>query len=298
MSDFYGYPIRQLASKFLELECLAAAGPRIVRLKYKGRPNLFAEVPDLANPTPYGDYHYLGGHRLWHAPEAMPRSYIPDGEGLISSELPDGLILDGKTEPGTGIHKRIELRLNPERPEVSLIHTLTNEGLWEVELAPWALTMCRLGGTVIIPTLAANHPTVGLLPNRHYSLWPYSRTDDPRYHIADEFIALNAEFDLPPFKIGTYNPRGWLAYWVDGILFRKTFVVHPDLAYPDYGCNAEIYCDSHFIELESLAPLVKLAPGKSVHFSETWEFYDSLEQEFLSTKMIEFAGRSNSLLTI
>ncbi len=287
MSDFYGYPIRHLSSNFLELDCLATAGPRIVRLKYKGSPNLFAEAPEISIPTPYGDYHYLGGHRLWHAPESMPRSYVPDGEGLITSELPDGLILDGKTEPATGIHKRIEVRLNSDQPKVTLTHTLINEGLWEVKLSPWVLTMFRLGGTVILPTQTGNNAIDDLLPNRHFSLWPYSHINDPRLHLEDEFILIKAKPDLPPFKIGTFNPQGWVAYWLDGILFRKTFAVQPDLPHPDYDCNAEIYCDSHFIELESLAPFSRLAPGNSVCFSETWELYDTLEQEFLSEQMIQ-----------
>ena len=287
MSDFYGRPTRSLSSNFMELECLATAGPRIVRLKYKGSRNLFAEVPEISMPTPFGDYTYSGGHRLWHAPEAMPRSYIPDSEGLLTSELPNGLILDGKTEPASGIHKCIEIRLDPDQPEATLIHTVTNEGLWEVELAPWALTMFRLGGTAIIPIRAADNPSSRLLPNRHFSLWPYSHVHDPRFYLEDEFIIVKASPDMPPFKVGTFNPLGWSAYWLDGILFRKTFAVYPDLAYPDYDCNAEIYCDSHFIELESLAPLSKLAPGKSVSFIEIWKLFDSLEQQFLSKRIIE-----------
>ncbi len=287
MSDFYGYPIRHLSSNFLELDCLATAGPRIVRLKYNGSPNLFAEAPEISIPTPYGDYHYLGGHRLWHAPESMPRSYIPDGEGLTISELPDGLILDGKTEPATGIHKRIEVRLNADQPEVTLNHIVVNEGLWDVELSPWTLTMFRLGGTVILPTQAGNNANNGLLPNRHFSLWPYSHINDAALYFEDEFILYKAKLDLPPFKMGTFSLQGWIAYWLDGILFRKTFAVYPDLPYPDYSCNTEIYSDSHFIELECLAPFSKLAPGKSVCFCEMWELYDSLEQDFLSDKMIE-----------
>ncbi len=289
MSDFHGYPVRHLSSKFLELDCLATAGPRIVRLRYKGSPNLFAEVPDISIPTPLGDYHYFGGHRLWHAPEAMPRSYVPDGEGLVASEVPDGLILDGKREPATGIQKRIEIRLHPDQPKVTLTHTLINEGLWEVELAPWALTMFRLGGTAILPTQAANNIVDDLLPNRHFSLWPYSRLNDSRLHLEDEFIVIKAKHDMPPFKIGAFNHQGWVAYWLDGILFRKTFAVNPDLPHPDYDCNAEIYCDSHFIELESLAPSSKLAPGNSVSFRETWELYDTLEQEYLSESMIKLS---------
>lgn len=289
MGDFYGYPTRHLSSRFLELDCLATAGPRIVRLRYKGSPNLFAELPEISVPTPYGDFHYMGGHRLWHAPEAMPRSYIPDKDGLTISDLPHGLLLDGKPEAATGIHKCIELHLNPDQSTVVLTHTLINEGLWEVQLSPWALTMFRLGGTVILPMQGGNdaHEEGSLLPNRHFSLWAYSHLNDPRLHLEDEWILLNAKPGFPPFKIGTFTPQGWIAYWLDGILFRKTFEVCTDFIYPDFNCNAETYCDSDFVELESLAPLTSLAPGKSVSFTETWELYDSLEQDFLPEKLME-----------
>jgi len=271
----------------LELDCLATAGPRIVRLSYKGSPNLLAEVPDVALPTPYGNYRYLGGHRLWHAPESMPRSYIPDSDGLAITELPDGVMLDGKTEPATGIHKRIAIRLDPDQPRVALTHTLVNQGHWKVELSPWALTMMRLGGTAILPSQTGASTPEDLLPDRHFSLWPYTHLHDPRLHLEDEFILVEAKSDLPPFKIGTFNPQGWVAYWLDGVLFRKTFAIHAGLPHPDYGCNAEIYCDSRFIELESLSPLTRLAPGESVDWLESWELYDSPSQDFLTERMVQ-----------
>jgi hypothetical protein len=291
MNDFHGYPVRRLSSKLLELDCLATAGPRIVRLKYKGSDNLFAEVPDISIATAYGDYHYLGGHRLWHAPESMPRSYIPDGEGLVASDLPDGLVLDGRVEPATGIRKRIEIHVDPEEPRVTLTHTLVNEGLWEAELSPWAITMFRLGGTAMLPNLADETSTEGLLPNRRFSLWPYSHIGDPRLQLEDGFIVIRPKRGLPPFKIGTFNPRGWTAYWLGDVLFRKTFSATAGLDYPDYGCNAEIYCDERLIELESLGPLSRLAPGGFVSAYETWELYDNLQQDFLSQRMIELITR-------
>ncbi len=286
MNDYFGYPVWHLSSKSLELDCLSTAGPRIVRLSYMGSENLLAEVPHISISTAYGDYHYLGGHRLWHAPEALPRSYIPDGEGLVASELPDGLLLNGRVEPGTGIRKRIEIHLHPDKPIVTLTHTLINEGLWDAKLSPWAITMLRLGGTAILPIRAGGSTPDGLLPDRHVSLWPYSRVRDARLCLEDEFVLIRAKTSLPPFKIGAFDPQGWMAYWRGGVLFRKSFAAFPGMRHPDYDCNAEIYCDENFIELESLGPLSRLKPGDSVSYVETWEFHDSLEQEFLSQNMI------------
>jgi len=290
MGDWNGYSTRHLSSRDLDIEFLETAGPRIVRLSYKGSANLLAEIPKDTVTTPYGDFHYQGGHRLWHAPEAMPRTYIPDNDGLTITDLPDGVLLDGKIEQATGIHKRIAIHIDPEFSHVVLNHTLVNEGTWEVELAPWALTMLRLGGTAILPTQVREPDKEALLPDRHFSLWPYSHINDPRLRLEDKYILLVAKPALPPFKIGMFNPVGWIAYWVDGILFRKTFDIHPGLNHPDFNCNAESYCNSRFIELESLGPLVRLPPGGAVSHTETWDLFDGLEQDFIPQELIDLLG--------
>jgi hypothetical protein len=287
VGDFDDYSLRRISAGDLELDCLASGGPRIVGLRYRGSPNLLARAPEEAIPTPYGEYHYIGGHRLWYAPEAMPRSYVPDDTGATLQELPDGLVLQGAPEAPTGIQKTIQVRLHPERSEVSLTHTLANQGLWEVELAPWAITMFRLGGVAILPIKGGEPNPNELLPDRRISLWPYSRANDPRLRLEDGFIAVRGLPGQPLFKIGAFDPAGWAAYWLDGVLFRKSFAPQPGADYPDFGCNAEVYTDSHFIELESLGPLTRLAPGESVTYDEKWELFGSLEQEFITEGMRE-----------
>ena len=127
-----------------------------------------------------------------------------------------------------------------------------------------------------------------MLHNRILVIWPYTRINDPRLVLRDDFILIRASASLyaslPPLKIGYYNPHGWAAYWLDGVLFRKTFDLHPGAAYPDAGCNTETYC-SDAIELESLGPLGKLAPGASVTFTETWELFPSLDQPFIPAEI-------------
>jgi hypothetical protein len=272
---------RILKNDFLQLEYLTDS-LRIMGLIPAGKPNLLADIshiPPVA--TPYGDFHFRGGHRLWHSPEAMPRSYIPDDD-IAVTDLPDGVILEGKTEPGANIRKRIEIHLAADKPSVTLIHTLINDGMWQVELAPWAITQFRLGGTAILPMPVGNADAAGLLHNRQISLWPYTHINDSRVKWDDQFVLFKADAMLPPFKIGYFNLTGWLAYWVDGVLFRKTFDVLAGLPHPDNNCNAEIYCGDQFIELESVAPLTKLLPGVSVSHTETWDIFyglDSLPEE-------------------
>jgi hypothetical protein len=146
-----------------------------------------------------------------------------------------------------------------------------------VELAPWAITQFRLGGTVILPMPVGNTDPAGLLHNRQLALWPYARIHDPRLILGDEFFLFNADASLPPFKIGYFNPHGWLAYWLDGVLFRKTFGAQAGLSYPDNNSNAEMYCNDKFVELESVAPLVRLNPGDLSKHIETWDIFYGLD---------------------
>lgn len=284
MIDISSLPTRTLENGFLRMEALTTAGPRITHLSAFGSSNLLAVMDAEAKEfTPYGEYHFMGGHRLWHAPEAMPRSYIPDNDGLTTEDLPDGLRLIGPSEPGSGIAKTIDIQMAEGRPAATLIHTLRNDGLWPVELAPWALTMFRLDGTVILPQPPSRMK--GLLPNRILSIWPYTHIDDPRLILRDDYILINVtESSLPAVKIGYYNPHGWIAYWLDGVLFRKTFDLHPGAPYVDGGCNTECYASAS-VELEALGPLQTLEPGASVTLTETWELFPSLDQPFLSAEI-------------
>ncbi len=287
--DFLGFPSLVLKNRYLRLEVLSG-GTRLVRLSYRGSSNLFAELPSSLN-TAYGDFHFLGGHRLWHSPEAMPRTYLPDiGEAQVE-ELPDGLRITRPPEAGSGIIKQIEVRMNAHKPAVTVCHVLRNDGLWPVECAPWAITMMRLGGVEILPQWVGNTDASGLLPNRTFVLWPYTRINDPRLHLEDDFITLRADPSLPPFKLGYFNPHGWIAYWLDGVLFVKRYDPHPGATFPDGGCNTETYCNDQFVELETLGPLGRLEPGKSFVYTETWEFYDSLDQSFIPPVLKERLSR-------
>jgi len=205
----------------------------------------------------------------------MPRTYVPDTGEIKITNIPNGVVLETETEPGANIRKRIEIKLAVDTPSLTLIHTLFNDGLWTLELAPWAITQFRLGGIAILPMPTEKVDDAALLPNRQISFWTYTRLNDKRLSLRDEFSLFHAESSLPPFKMGYFNPHGWLAYYIDGVLFKKTFNASTLAPYPDNNCNAELFCNDEFVELESLGPLTKLEPGASVQHQETWEILDA-----------------------
>jgi hypothetical protein len=280
MSDFQGEPTRVLENEHVKVEYLVNSA-RIVRFSPKGKKNIFAELKKPPVSTAFGDFHFRGGHRLWHAPEHMPRTYIPDNEGALISDIPNGVRIEMPPEPWTHIAKAIEIELNSGKPQVIVRHELRNEGPWAVEFAPWALTMFKQGGVGIFPQPVGNVDDAGLLSNRHLSLWPYTKIDDPRLTLRDDFILVQATPSLPPIKFGYFNPHGWMGYWIDEVLFVKRFDPLSDAQYPDNGCNVESYCNDEFIELESLGPLAIVAPGKTVLHNELWELHGALNVPFI-----------------
>ncbi len=270
--SFHGLRTRSLTNGRLNLEYLDEAGPRIVHLSRAGTDeNLMAEVPDIGIPTAYGTFRLYGGHRLWHSPEAMPRSYVPDDGGCIAELIPDGVLLSGPVETPTGIKKSLRVQLAPDRAAVTVTHRLENCGSWPVELAPWAITQLRLGGVAIFPQTQGKLDGPGLLPNRNLVLWPYTRLADPRLSLNDDLCLLHADPDAHPVKIGYLNRAGWAAYLTGGVLFVKRWTPQPEAEHVDFGCNCESYCNDRFIEVETVGPLASLAPGETATHMEEWE---------------------------
>lgn len=275
LGDFHGRETIRLANNYFQLECLAEAGPRIVRLvpAWLGE-NILADLPEMVTRTVHGDYHFLGGHRLWIAPESLEQTYIPDDTGVTAKKTPHGLRLEGSIQPDVHIRKSISIQLSLDRPLVMVKHRIENCGRSPIQFAPWALTMLRIGGTALLPQELGTVDKDGLQPNRTFSLWAYSRWDDGRLKLGDEFIKIKATANRQPFKLGYFNPHGWLGYVFEDVLFIKRFSVRRDDVYPDHGSNAEVYTNHRMLELESLGAVVDLKPHEDVVHTETWEVYD------------------------
>lgn len=271
-ADFYGLPTRSIGNRFLRLDVLAEAGPRIVRLLLAdSNENLLAELPDIHWPTPYGEYSLRGGHRLTIAPEAAGRSYVPDDDGLIIEDVSGGVRVVRQPDNGLLIGKSITIELHAERPAVTLQHCLQNAAAGPIEIAPWAVTQLPLGGIAVMP-LRMFKETDRRAPDRHVVLWPYTTPQDQRLFVDDDFVWIDAQPMAAECKLGVLA-RGWLGYLRSGVFFLKRFDPQLGQPHPDRNCNAEVYCNDRFVELETLGSLCRLEPGQSVMHVETWEIH-------------------------
>ena len=275
-TEFRGDAALRFATRALELTVTTSVGPRVVELRsQKGRAgNLFFLLPE--NEKRAFGYLFRGGHRLWHSPEDLVRTYQPDDEPLDVRTLKRGVALTQPTEKLTGLQKAMSIELLGERT-VRVTHSLTNRGRRSVECAPWALTMLRGGGYGVLPLMPkGSHAAGDLLPNYALVPWTYTDLALPVWQPHCDFLGIDTRRAKTAQKLGVTNYPGWSAYWRDGVTFVKAAHVVADATYPDLGCCWETFTNGAMIELETLGPLVKLAPGARATHVEHWGVFDGL----------------------
>lgn len=270
----------RISNAAVELVVLADVGPRIIYYGFLGGENIFHEIPEQAGLTGGNDFRLYGGHRLWVWPE-VERTYFPDNSPVTVTHDNNVMRFTAPleaTSPGSNLQKELEIQLDEVESRVTVRHRIMNRDSRPTELAPWAPTMMRAGGRAVLPL----PPRVAMDKDHFQSvgplaLWSFTDLADPRWVLGTEFIQLqqqsNPKGRFQEQMTGIFNPAGWEAYFVNGVLFVKRALVTAGAEYPDFGCNFEIFTNTEFLELESLGPKVQLGPGESTVHTEIWTLF-------------------------
>ncbi len=272
-------------------------GPRIICLAFTGEKNVFGEMEQHLGRVGGDEWVIYGGHRLWHAPEVMPRTYYPDNKSISYNWDGKTLKLIQSMEDTTRIQKEIEITSGSEN-NIRVLHRLINKNPWEVEMAPWALTVMGKGGKAIIPQELYRPAEGNLLPVRPLVLWSYTRMNDPRFIWGSKYIQVRQDPDAKsPQKIGVLNTLGWIAYSLNDYLFIKRYTYNPEIRYPDFGVNTEIYTNPDILEMETLGSLEKVSPGGFVEHTENWFLFKEKideDEELLGKKLIPIIKKTDT----
>lgn len=263
----------RLANKQVELIITRDVGPRIIRFGFIGKDNIFANLPGQMGKKGEKKWMIRGGHRLWVAPEDKPRSYELDNSPVEIKKIKSGIKVIQKPGPVTHIQKSMEITLADRSNTVTVLNGLTNRGKRPFELAPWALTVMALRGVAIIPLPKFIAHTDRLTHNQNWSLWGYTDFSDPRWTLGSRYIFFRQDPKRNPNKLGMAQREGWVAYHHKKSLFIKRFRRVENAVYPDGGVNFETFSNQEILELETLGPLVKLMPGKTVTHKEIWSLH-------------------------
>jgi hypothetical protein len=272
-----------------ELIITLDVGPRIISYKLAGGKNVFKEFEDTLGKTDGKDWVSYGGHRLWVGPEDLTRTYAPDNGPVdvkTLESLPPHLVLTSGADKEYGIQRSMRVMLANSGSKVEVLHAIKNIGDKETELAPWALTVMAPGGVEVIP-LPEKKPHPGppknarspkdYAPNQLMSIWPFTDFKDGRWNIGTKYITLRQDPKQGPTKIGLAHKLGWVGYLNGGTLFVKHIGYQEGKTYPDQGVNFETFTNEEMLEIESMGPMIKLAPGAAVEHKETWELFKDVE---------------------
>jgi hypothetical protein len=270
----------RLSNGDVELIVTLDVGPRIISYRLARGQNVFKEYADQLGKSGEKDWQIRGGHRLWVGPEDTTRTYAADNGPVKYQEAEGKVRFTPAPETEYGIQKEIDLHLAPSGSRVRVVHRIKNVGAKATSLAPWALSVMAPDGVEIIPlppkkdhpeSAAAASSPKDFAPNQTMVLWPFFDFADPRWHFGSKYITLRQDPKRKPTKIGLAHQMGWVGYLNGGTLFVKRLDYQEDKTYPDNGCNFETYSNEDMLEVESLGPIVQLAPGKEVEMVETWD---------------------------
>jgi hypothetical protein len=282
----------KLANGTVELIVTLDVGPRVMSYKLAGGRNVLKEFPEQLGKSGEPEWVGRGGHRLWTAPEDLTRTYAPDNRPVSQTLIQHdgrvcGVRLTAPPDVPYGVQKEVAIELEPTGSRVTVSHTIKNVGTAATDLAPWALTVLDSGGVEIIP-LPPKRPHPGspknakapadFAPNQSLILWPFTDFTDPRYTWGNRFILLRQDAKRGATKIGIARQAQWVGYLNHGTLFVKHMPPVADgHTYPDRGCNFETFTNETMLEMETLGPLVSLAPGATtVAHTEVWELVDGV----------------------
>ncbi|MDR2904090.1 MAG: DUF4380 domain-containing protein [Clostridiales bacterium] len=270
----------KITNGIVELMVTVDVGPRIIHFSRVGMENVLyqdKEKKPLGEPQAVygGDIIKLyGGHRVWISPELMPSCYYPDNHPVTYKETADGngMIFTAPVEKNNNIQKSIIVALEPDSPAVTVKNIIKNAGPFDIEIAPWAITMLAAGGVEIMPQPDRK---TGYLQNKTYSFWDYADMNDPRLYLGKEYVTLRQDAAMAnAFKLGYNNEHGWAAYFNKGQVFLKFIEPEVDGYYPDNGCCFETYTCDVMLEMETLGQVSLISPQSSVEHIEEWELYE------------------------
>jgi hypothetical protein len=237
-----------------------------------GGQNFLMVDPAGAGKSGEPDWQIRGGHRVWVGPEDRVYTYPPDNSPIDIKV--DGAVLTATqpVEKITGVQKQLVIKMDVSGSGVTIVHRLTNKGVFPLEFAPWALSMMTPGGFGITGFPPRGTHDAILEPTNPLVMWAYTYLNDSRWTFTQKYLVLRQDVKrTDPQKLGHLNRKTWGAYFLNGELFLKQADADPSRPYPDFNCSFEMFTNDKFLELETLGPLTKVAPGATVEHTERWQ---------------------------
>ncbi|MHB8218128.1 MAG: hypothetical protein ACYDDS_18800 [Candidatus Sulfotelmatobacter sp.] len=258
----------------IDLVVTGDVGPRVIRFGFVGGQNLFKEFSEQLGRSGEEKFQLRGGDRVWKAPEDPVATWAPDNVPVTVRLTPTGLVATEPIEPLTNLQKEIEISMASSGTTVIVYHRITNRSLFTLEFAPWALTMMAPGGMAVTGFPPRGKHPANLEATNPLVMWAYTNLADSRWRFTRKYLMLRQDpKNGEAQKLGMFNPDTWAAYVLSNEVFVKRTTPDRAKIYPDFGCSFETFTNNDFLEIETLGPMTKMAPGQTVEHVEHWGLY-------------------------
>jgi hypothetical protein len=108
-------------------------------------------------------------------------------------------------------------------------------------------------------------------------IWAFTDLSDARWQFTRKYILLRQDPKAKsPQKIGLFNADTFGAYYLGKQLFLKRYRADPNQTYPDMGASFETFTNADVLELETIGPLSRLAPGSTLEHLEQWSLHKNV----------------------
>lgn len=249
---------------------------RILRFGPRGGENLLWENPalwgkEVAPAEARQEWANFGGDKIWPAPQERwswpPDPWLDGSPWTVRREGPAAIVMESPVSRATGLQVRRRLVMDPARPRVRLKNVLLNRDDRAVEWSVWEVAQ------VDDPEWCSMPRGEGSAFSRGYRLFPDSPIDlESRVTVGE---AVRARRDpTRSYKIGSFSRLPELQSRKGGWTFVLRGPGAFGGAYPDEGCNAEIYSNPDplaYVELETLGPIQRIEPQRGVVLETVWE---------------------------
>lgn len=274
-TDYKGWPnCYRVSNGEIDLVVTGNVGPRVIRFGFVGGQNLFKEFPEQLGRSGEGKFQLRGGDRVWKAPEDPVATWAPDNVPVTVRLTPTGLVATEPVEPLTNLQKEIEISMASSGTAVIVYHRITNRSLFTLEFAAWALTMMAQGGIAVTGFPPRGKHPANLEATNPLVMWAYTNLADSRWRFTRKYLMLRQDpKNGEAQKLGMFNPDTWAAYALSNEVFVKRTTSDRAKIYPDFGCSFETFTNNDFLEIETLGPMTKIAPGQTVEHVEHWGLY-------------------------
>jgi hypothetical protein len=163
-----------------------------------------------------------------------------------------------------GLQRSLEIGPGPGNAGFGIRHILRNVGATPWRGAPWAITCVPTQGRLVVPE-----------PGKPLRFWsqpgePYAGASSPQWRSAQDHFVVEPNGEKG--KVGLVSERGWLALLRPDVAFVVRGPARaPGAAYPDDGCNVEVFTCADYLELETLGPLATLFLGEEIVHGQQWQ---------------------------